>query len=73
MNTQSEKTNSAKSLSETQNPRIIESINKIVNQDIKDDIWNDLSTDQKNEIDKASLEIKNGEVMDYDVFIAKHR
>ena len=73
MNTQSEKTNSAKSLSETQNPSIIESINKIGNQDIKDDIWNDLSTDQKNEIDKASLEIKNGEVMDYDVFIAKHR
>lgn len=73
MNNQSERINSAKSLSETENPRIIALINKIVNQDIKDDFWDDLSTDQKNEIDKASLEMENGEVLDYEAFMLKHR
>lgn len=73
MNTQSEKTNSAKSLSETQNTRIIESIKKIDYQDIKDDFWNDLSINQKDEIDAAYLEIKNGDVMDFDLFMEKYR
>jgi hypothetical protein len=67
------KTNSTKSLSETKNPKIIESIKKIFNQDNKGDYWNELSTNQKNEIDAASLEIKIGEMTDYDVFMEKHR
>lgn len=73
MNIQTEKIHLAKLLLETENPKIIESIKKIFYQDNKDDFWNDLSTDQKNEIDAASLEIKNGEVADYDVFMEKHR
>ena len=36
------------------------------------DFWDELSLEQKAEIDKASLEIKNGEVSDYDLFIKKH-
>lgn len=73
MNNQSEKIHSAKSLSETENPRIIESIKKTDYQDTKDDFWNDLSINQKDEIDAAYLEIKNGDVMDFDLFMEKYR
>jgi hypothetical protein len=73
MNIQSEKIHLAKLLLETENPKIIESIKKIFYQYKTADFWDDLSSEQKAEIDKASLEIKNGEVMDYEMFMEKHR
>ncbi|WP_121667561.1 hypothetical protein [Mesonia aquimarina] len=73
MNIQAEKIHLAKLLLETENPKIIESIKKIFKKDKTADFWDDLPVEQKEEIDKALLEIKNGEVTDYESFMEKHR
>ncbi|PJR03856.1 hypothetical protein [Avrilella dinanensis] len=73
MNIQAEKIVLAKMLLETENPRIIASIKKIFSKENKSDFWNDLSAEQKEEIQKASLEIDNDEVIDYDLFMQNYR
>lgn len=73
MNIQAEKIALAKMLLETENPRIIASIKKIFSKENKSDFWNDLSAEQKEEIQKASLEIDNDEVVDYDLFMQNYR
>ena len=73
MNIQAEKIELVKMLLETENPRIIESIKKIFKRAKTSDFWDDLSVEQRKEIEKASLEIENGEVTDYDSFMQKHR
>lgn len=73
MNIQAEKIALAKMLLETENPRIIASIKKIFSKESKSDFWNDLSAEQKEEIQKASLEIDNDEVIDYDLFMQNYR
>jgi len=73
MNIQAEKIALAKMLLETENPRIIASIKKIFSKENKSDFWNDLSVEQKEEIQKASLEIDNDEVIDYDLFMQSYR
>lgn len=73
MNIQAEKIELVKMLLDTENPRIIESIKKILKREKTTDFWDDLSIEQRKEIEKASLEIENGEVTDYDSFMQKHR
>lgn len=73
MNIQAEKIALAKMLLETENPRIIASIKKIFSKESKSDFWNDLSVEQKEEIQKASLEIDNDEFIDYDLFMQNYR
>ncbi|MDN3596834.1 hypothetical protein [Zunongwangia endophytica] len=73
MNIQAEKIAFAKMLLDTENPKIIESIKKIFQKEQSPDFWDSLSVEQPEEIEKASLEIKNGEVTDYDTFMQKHR
>lgn len=73
MNIQAEKIALAKMLLETENPRIIASIKKIFSKENKSDFWNDLSAEQKEEIQKASLEIDKDEVVDYDLFMQNYR
>lgn len=73
MNIQAEKIALAKMLLETENPRIIASIKKIFSKENKSDFWNDLSVEQKEEIQKASLEIDNDEVIDYDLLMQNYR
>lgn len=73
MNIQAEKIELAKMLLETENPKIIESIKKIFKKEKTSDFWDYLSIEQRKEIEKASLEIENGEVRDYDTFMQKHR
>ena len=58
---------------ETDNPKIIESIKKIFKKEQSPDFWDSLSVEEREEIEKASLEIKNGEVTDYETFMQKHR
>ncbi|WP_339922673.1 hypothetical protein [uncultured Cyclobacterium sp.] len=72
MDIQAEKIRLVKMLLDTENPKIIESIKKIFKKEAAD-FQDDLSIEQRKEIEKASLEIKNGEVMDYDTFMQKHR
>lgn len=73
MNIQAEKIELVKMLLDTENPKIIDSIKKIFKKENTSDFWDDLSIEQRKEIEKASLEIKNGEVTDYDTFMQKHR
>ena len=73
MNIQAEKIALAKMLLETDDPKIIESIKEIFKKEQSPDFWDSLSVEQREEIEKASLEIKNGEVTDYDTFMQKHR
>ncbi len=73
MNIQAEKIELIKMLLDTENPKIIESIKKIFKMEKSADFWDELSIEQRKEIEKASLEIKNGEVTDYDSFMKKHR
>ena len=73
MNIQAEKIALAKMLLETENPQIIASIRKIFSKENTSDFWNDLSAEQKEEIQKASLEIDKDEVIDYDLFMQNYR
>jgi len=73
MNIQAEKIELVKMLLDTENPRIIESIKKIFKREKMSDFWDDLSPEQQQEIERASKEIKEGEVTDYESFIQKHR
>ena len=73
MDIQAEKIELAKMLLNTQNPKIIESIKNIFKREKTVDFWTELSFEQKTEIEKASIEIENGEVTDYESFMQKHR
>lgn len=73
MDIQAEKIQLAKMLLDTENPKIIESIKNIFKREKTVDFWTDLSLEQKNEIEKASIEIENGETIDYESFMQKHR
>ncbi|KAA3650980.1 MAG: hypothetical protein DWP98_03505 [Bacteroidetes bacterium] len=73
MNIQAEKIELVKMLLDTENPRIIESIKNIFKREKTADFWDDLTMQQKQEIEKASIEIENQEVTDYETFIQKHR
>lgn len=73
MDIQAEKIALAKMLLETENPKIIASIKKIFSKEKVHDFWDDLSAEQKDEIEKASLEIANEEVVEYDLFMQKYR
>ena len=73
MDIQAEKIQLIKMLLDTQNPQIIESIKNIFKKENTVDFWNELSLEQKTEIEKASLEIENGEVTDFESFMQKHR
>lgn len=73
MDIQAEKIQLVKLLLETENPKIIEAIKKVFNRDKAIDLWDELSPEQKSEIEKASIEIENGEVIDYETFMKKYR
>ena len=73
MNIQAEKIELVKMLLDTENPKIIESIKKIFKKAKTTDFWDDLSIEQRKEIETASREIEKGEVTDYESFMKKHR
>lgn len=73
MDIQAEKIALAKMLLETENPKIIASIKKIFSKEKMHDFWDDLSAELKHEIENASLEIDNEEVIEYDLFMRKYR
>ena len=73
MNIQEEKIHLAKLLLETEDLDTLNSIKEIFSKNETVDFWDELSAEQKDEIENASIEIQNGEVTDYDSFIQKHR
>ena len=73
MNIETEKIRLVKMILDTENPKIIESIKKIFLRESSSDFWDDLTLQQQEEIEKASAEIEEGEITDYEAYIQKHR
>lgn len=73
MDIQADKILLAKMILDTDNPKIIESIKKIFKTEKPVDFWNELTFEQRKEIEDASLEIERGEVIEYESFMKKHR
>jgi hypothetical protein len=51
----------------------ISRLEKLLKKEKATDFLDDLNSDQIAEIKKASLEIKEGKITDYETFMAKHR
>ncbi|QTE23229.1 hypothetical protein [Polaribacter cellanae] len=51
---------------------MIEKVANLIKEE-KKEFWNELSLAQKEEIEKADLEILNEETTDYETFISSHR
>ena len=72
MDIQAEKIELAKLLLNTNDPGILESIKEIFRKEKTVDFWDELTSEQKNEIEIAQKEVKEGKVSDYDSFLKKH-
>jgi predicted transcriptional regulator len=55
------------------NSLILESVRNLLNKSTTVDFWETLSKEQKDEILQGIKEIENGEVVDYEEFVSKHR
>lgn len=73
MNIHAEKLELVKLIMDTDNPDILSSIKRIFTNSGKIDFWDNLSDYQKDEILKGINEIENGETVNYEEFIKKHK
>lgn len=73
MNLQKEKISLAQSLMRVNDPELIRAIREILSKKESKDFWNELSREQKNEIERADREIAREETTSYENFIKKHR
>lgn len=73
MNIQAEKLEIMRLLLETDNPKIINSIKKVFNKQTGKDFWDTIPQSQKEDILAGIQDIENGEIVDYEDFIGKHR
>lgn len=71
MDIQLEKLELIKMLTEIDNSIIIKSIKEILINE-KKDWWDDLTNEQKDEIQLGDKQIKNGDFVDFDHFIQKY-
>ena len=73
MDIQTEKLRLIELLLHTNNPNIIERINKIFQTEESQDIWEELTDDQKDEIENALKEVNNGQTIPFEDFLEKHK
>ncbi len=73
MNIQTEKLELMKMILETDNPDILRSLKEIFSNKEEDDYWDSLSGDEKADILAGIRDIENGNVIDYEEFMAKYR
>ena len=73
MNIHAEKLELMRLILDTENPGILESIKMLFKREAKNDFWDILPQLQKEEILHGIKEIDNGEIVDYEDFIKKHR
>lgn len=73
MNIEAEKLELIKLLVNTNNPNIIQSVKEVLKNEEPTDFWDKLSLEQQMEIKKASSEVEQGKVTDYDKFMSQHR
>lgn len=72
MDIQTKKIELVKEILDINTPELIEKVVTFLKKE-KKDFWDDLTSYQKEEINKADLEILNEETIDYDSFMASHR
>ncbi len=73
MNIQAEKLEIMKMVLETNNPSILETIKGLFKIKSSPDFWETLTQDQKNDILQGIKDADNGDIVDYDEFMEKHR
>jgi len=73
MNIQAGKLEIMKLVLETDNPDILESIKALFKKNTTADYWENLAQEQKDDILQGIKEIENGELIDYEDFMEKHR
>ena len=73
MDIQAEKIKIIKMILETNNPNILKSVKSIFKKSTKVDFWDTISQEQKDDILQGIDEIENGEVVDYEDIMKKHR
>ncbi len=73
MDIQTEKLKLIELLLHTNNPSIIERIKNILQTEESQDIWEELSDEQKTEIEHALEEVRNGQTVPFESFIEKHK
>ena len=73
MNILAEKIEIMKLILETENPGILESVRNIFNKSAVVDFWETLPKEQQDDILQGIKEVENGEVVDYEEFMSKHR
>ena len=67
-----EKINIVKMILEIENPKILESINNIL-QSKSSDFWDDLSDYEKREIELGISQVNEGKYVEYESFIGKNK
>ncbi|HAM97182.1 MAG TPA: hypothetical protein DCQ26_01085 [Marinilabiliales bacterium] len=73
MNIHAEKLEIMKMILDTDNPSILESIKRLFKKGATLDFWETLPQEQRDDILQGIKEIENGEVLDYEDFMKKHR
>lgn len=73
MNIQSTKIELVKLILETDNPSILASIKNLFKKSTATDFWETLPQEQKDDILQGISDIENGQVVNYDDFMKKHR
>lgn len=73
MNIQAEKLKLIEQLLKTESSEIIDKIKTIFQRAEEGDFWNELTEEQKTEINDSISEIESGEVVDYKSVTAKFR
>lgn len=73
MNIQAQKIEIMKMILNTDNPLILESVKNIFKYSKTSDFWDSLTQEQKDDILQGLKDIENGEIIEYEDFIKRHR
>ena len=73
MNIQAEKIELVKLLLDTDSPKVIQSIKQIFKTENPTDFWDELTKEEQAEIKQGIQDIEDGNVKDYNAFMANHR
>ncbi len=73
MDLQAEKLELVRMVLDIDNPGILASLKKLLTESKKKDFWDKLPQYQRDEIIKGVEEASNGEIVDYENLISKHR
>jgi len=73
LNIQAEKPEIMKLILETDNPGLLVSIRELFNKKVQPDFWETIPQNQKDDILGGMKEIEDGDVVDYEEYIKKHR